>query len=453
MKSNTLPAMIGLAISMVLWQSGSAHEGHDTAFGAPAHQNAGTIVVSPEGQESIGLKAEHGKTGSLSNSLHLTGRVEPSQDRSFDVNSPVGGVVKQVLVKVSDSVKIGEPLATIYSVEVANVLTRLLEERAQIKADIAVSNHELSLATSSYQREKMLFEEGIAAKKTYLAAKNAYDVASVRLQAVRSRLDLTTDAVRSATAIMGLPDKIFNQVIATNHVTAEVPFVSPVAGTVTFRDLTPGETVDTTKRVFSLVDLSEVWIVVDIFQEQIAQVAPGQTVRISTASGVSLEGKVTVIGTTVDANRRTLPVRIVADNPKQELKPGMFVTGDIEFAAMAKSGVIIPSGAVIEEDGKMLVFVQDEIVFRPVAVTIAARNKDFVEVNTGLTAEDLVVVSGARQLYAQSILAGQSPHEHSHDDDGGDAHVNPLQRQLPGIGIGLAIAAVIAVCWRFVKRT
>lgn len=413
MNSTHLSGFLGVALMFLVSQSWP-HEGHDDAFGK-LKGSAKTVIVTLEGQAAIGLQVETARRGTINNSLKLPGRVEAAEDLVYDINPPVSGVVREVKVKLGDAVKAGTPLAVIHSIEVADALGRLLESRAQIKAEIAVKRQEMSLARSTYEREKMLWEEGIAPKKDYEAASTAYNVAATTVGALESRLSLATQAARSAVRVMGLPDETFDRVIKTNQVVAELPFVSPVAGIVTFRDFTPGEAFDTGKKAFTILDFSQVWVTVDVFQDQIPKIAIGQQVGIITSAGDERSGTISSIGSVVDAAKRTLPVRIVTDNPEQGLRPGMFVTGEIMLSASREDVLIVPAGALIEEGGRTIVFVKlAGNSFRPVDIKVGTRNSDTVEVAGGIAEGDSIVVAGARQLYSQSLLAGRASDGHEH---------------------------------------
>lgn len=481
-----------------------AHEGHNEAFSTGATAStAKTVVVAPEGQAAIGIKTQVVQAGSVENTIRATGRVEPAENSAFDINPPAAGVVKQVYVKQGDAVSVGSPLATLHSVEIANTMTQLLQERArmqgeintlrtkargdldrtriQFQRDIAVQEKEVQITKITYDREAQLLKEGVTARRDYYDAKNAYETAQVKLNALRKQLtqevssinrqleseiasrqmqmNLSTDAVRRQLAVMGLGAGAFNSAMARNQVIAEIPLTSPVAGVVTFRDITPGEVVDSTKKIFSIVGLGQVWVVMDVFQDQVANLRVGQEVRVTTADNNQIVGSIAVIGSVVDPTRRTVPVRIVVANTYGLLRPGTFVTADIVVAA-GGTGVLVPASALIEEGGKPVVFVQNGNNFQPVPVTIGARNFDRVEIRSGLFSGDRVVITGARQLYSQSLLNAQAapaPADAMHGTaTSTQATAVPAATAgslVPGILIGVLVAALISlIAWLLLRK-
>jgi membrane fusion protein, heavy metal efflux system len=429
-----------------------AHEGHDDAFSQQGGASVKTVVVTPEGQQAIGLQTLQVRSGSVEQTLRLNGRVEAADNRAYDINPPVSGVVKEVFVKQGDAVSVGTPLALIHSIEIATTLSQLLQERTRLQTtiattttrfdadiarsrtqfdrDIAVQQKEVEITKITYDREAQLLNEGVTARKDYHDAKNAYETAKVKLAALRKQRDvdlgasrkqkaqeidslqrqfaLTTDAVRKQLGVMGLSSAAFNQAISKNQVVAEIPLVSPVSGVVTFRDITAGETLDKGKKIFSVVGVSPVWIIIDVFQEQIPTIQLGQSVRILTAANVAVNGVISSIGTVVDPATRTLPVRIVSSNESGVLKPGMAVTAEVVTGASAGNKIVIPSSALVEESGHPIVFVKNGNNFQPVNVTVGQRSFDTIEITSGLFVGDNVVTRGARQLYSQSLLSASA---------------------------------------------
>ncbi len=496
MKAKLL-VLIVTTFNVLLANSAAAHEGHNAAFSTSSGTStAKTVVVAPEGQAAIGIKTQVVQAGSIENTIRATGRVEPAENSAFDINPPAPGVVRQVFVKQGDSVAVGSPLAILHSVEIATTLTQLLQERARMQGeitrlktkatadvtrtrtqfarDIAVQQKEVDITRIDFQREEQLLKEGLTARKDYYDAKNACETAQVKLGALKkqviqevgslqkqvasdvaslqTQMNLSTDAVRKQLSVMGLAAGAFNSAVARNQVVAEIPLTSPVAGVVTFRDITAGEVVDTTKKIFSVVSLGQVWVVIDVFQDQVQNLKLGQQVRITTPDNRQITGSISVIGSVVDPAKRTLPVRIVVSNTHGSLRPGTFVTADI-VTAKGGSKVVVPASAVIEESGKPIVFVQNGNNFQPVIVALGTRSFDQVEIRSGLFSGDRVVITGARQLYSQSLLNAQAQAA-THEPKSTTAAPagNPLSL-LPGILIGISITSLIAlVAWLLLRK-
>lgn len=447
-----------------------AHEGHDKAFGTNTAvvSSSEKITVAPEGQEAMGIKSKPIKTGSVKQTLQATGRVEAAENHSFDITPTVSGMVRGVFAKLGDRVSAGQTLATIYSPEVAGVLTKLLEDRAKFQADIAkaktqherditVQSKEVVHFESDLKRDEQLFKEGITSKKVYIDSLHSHDTAVVKLNALRKQsiqdVELlkkqsltTTEAVKSHLKVMGLPASSVEQAVTSNRVISEIPILSPVSGIVIERTVTQGETLSSGKKIFSIVNLSPIWVIVDVFQEQIPLVKIGQPVKLTTAAGKTLLGKISNIGSTVDPEDRAIHVRVVTENRSEELKPEMFVTAKIVVAQSKQQQIIVPPSAILDDNGRSLVYVQYGNQFQPVPVKTGYRTSDEVEILDGLFEGDQLVIHGAKQLRSQSVLiAGglkEKPAEHDHKERAQESPA-PLSIQTLLLGIGVGIIATV----------
>lgn len=467
----TLLFVLVMAVSPAL-----AHEGHNEAFSGGQTTTTTTtstqaITVDPEGQRAIGIQVQTVGTGSLDKTLSTTGQVQPADNRALDLNPPVQGVVRQVNFKQGDWVRAGQVMALIHSPEIAQTMSNLLQERARIQAEIAntrtqaqrditVQSNQVELTRANFQREQTLLNEGITARRDFLEAQTAYRTAQAELSATKRQsaqqimllerqLALTTSAVKSQLRAMGLPAASVDRAVAIWGVTAQIPIVAPASGFVTFRDITLGETVPTDKRIFSITNLSPIWVVLNVFQEQIPQIHMGQKVRITTPANQSVQGEISYIGTVVDPNQRTLPVRVVSGNLGNLLKPGMFVKSEIITGQAEGKRIVIPAAALVEANGQTLVYVKEGNAFQPVVVRVGQRTSSEVEILDGLFAGDQVVIRGAKQLSAQRMLAGggvATADEHAHEEQ------NNTMPLLMGILIGLGIAVLSLLAWFLMQR-
>jgi membrane fusion protein, heavy metal efflux system len=469
--------LLGLSLPAV------AHEGHDKAFGNKDAMVATNqkVHISAEGQAAIGLKAEAVRGERLETSLEITGTVEPSDNRVHYVTSPVPGVISRLTVQENDAVRKGQLLATVYSAEVATVLTDLLDQRGSIQADITkaraqaqnevqVQSKDVEHFTVDAEREKKLLAEGITARKTYLDALHALDIAKARLEgtkkqvaqniaALNARQQTVTDATKRKLGIMGVPSSQIQNAIKTGAVIAEVPIFSPAAGIVFSRDVTNGESIDTGKKLISIVNLSPIWVSLNVNQEQLGQIRIGQPVLIKPPVGPHITGKISSIAAVVDPSERTVHVRVVADNNGGVLRPQMFVTARIVTGRQASASIAIPSQAIIEDGGKQWVYVKYGDDFQPVAVTLGDRVGDTTQITDGLYEGDQVVISGARQVRAQAMLSSKTEpkDDHARKADQVATHSAPSNNTLlllvgvlvGGVAIGLSIAFIAG---RFGRR-
>lgn len=408
-----------------------AHEGHDKAFANKDNMVATDrkVHITPEGQQAIGLRTEPVRRERLQTTLDITGKVEPADNRINFVTSPVAGVISRIDVQQGTSVRKGQLLAILYSAEVATVITELLDQRASIQADITKARvqaqNDIQLQSKDVQhfavdveREQKLLDAGITARKNFLEAVHALDLARARLEgtkkqvsqniaALETRRTTVTEATRRRLAILGVPKGQIDKSLSKGQVLAEVPILSPATGTIFSRDVTQGESVDTSRKLLSIVNLSPIWVTLDIHPDQLSRVRLGQEVRIQNPVGPEITGTISSIASVVQESERTVHVRVVATNPKGILKPEMFVTASIITGKQATEAIVVPSEAVIADGGKQFVYVRYGDDFQAVSVKCGAKVHGSIEILDGLYEGDQVVVNGAPQLRAQSMLSGK----------------------------------------------
>lgn len=476
MKRTALIVLLGLFVLPI-----EAHEGHDKAFGeSGVVATTQKLHVSAEGQTSIGLKSEPVRMQYAEKYLETTGTVQAADDRIHYVTSPVAGILKAIKVQQGDSVKQGQLLATIYSAEVAKVLTDLFDQRSSLQSEISKTkmqaDREIQIQTKDtahfaldLERERQLLTEGITARKNYLDSVHAYETAKVRLESIKAqrkqdlallenRRQTITDATKRQLSIMGLPAAEIERAVRSSEVVAEVPINAPAAGTIFARSVTLGESIDTSKQLFSIVKLSPIWVTLDIHQDELNQVRLGEKVRIQPPIGGGLTGIISSIGTVVDEAERTVHVRVVCDNSSGLLKPEMFVTARVLTARTSVRVVLVPASALVQDGERYWVYVKYGDDFQPVLVKTGSRVEDAIEISDGLYEGDQIVVSGARQLRSQSLLASkiQEPKtESAHDHDQKES-VNQNQNNylflVLGVAGGLLIGAVLtALTFRNVR--
>lgn len=441
-----LASLIVVMLYLLLSGAALAHEGHNDAFSEGHSEGDAPVEVDAQGVQALGIRTGAAGAGSIKNILKATGEVTAAETNAFEVNAPASGTVRAVYAKHGDSVKKGQILATIHSMEVADHLTELIAERNKIQADIdrakmqyqseiTLQQKEVELTELEYKRQQALLEEKIAALKTFQQAKNDYEKAKVKLSSLRSRQEQEVHLLRKQLAatvknmkgqliIMGISTAAVDRALAGAGVTADLAITAPVSGVVTMREVSLGERVEPGKKIFSVVNLNPIWVMVDIFQEQIPNIKLGQQVQLKTPSDQVVTGTISSIDSIVDPVKKTLHVRIVADNRLAVLRPGMFVTAEIVLGNVVSNNVVLPSGAIVDSANKHIVYKKSGDKYTPVEVVLGQQASGRVEVIQGVSPGDVVVTEGARQLLAQGMI-GAEAEEHEgpgHDEHGAHEH-------------------------------
>jgi RND family efflux transporter MFP subunit len=365
------------------------------------------VTLTPEAIQRAGIVLAPVSTGGDRTALRLPGVVQPNAYKQVVITPLVGGRVTQVLAELGQSVRRGQPLADIFSPELAEAETRFVSIRAELDA------HEREL-----QRTEKLVEIGSASRQELERLHAEHTAKLTAVESARSRLELLG---LSATAIAGLgPGK---EVGAVTTVSA------PIAGVITERAANIGLNVDQTSKLFTVVDLSTVWIVADLYEKDFSRVHVGGSATVTTKAfpDSALHGKVSYIDPQVNPETRTAKVRIEVSNPKQELRLGMFADVSVEGGGPTAS-TVIPRAAVQNVGDRTVVYVADQKQpgrFIEREVRLGDRSGSDVAVLSGVQPGDQVVSEGSFNVRAERDRLGLRPNDSS--PSGSTAQAAPSQ--------------------------
>ncbi len=270
-----------------------------------------------------------------------------------------------------------------------------------------VASPDYSLLRAAYLKARDAFQ---LADKVYTRAQDLYAhhaIAQADLeQAQSNRTQAQADFESSADAIriLGIADP---ETIVTKPPSPEIPLYSPVAGEVVDRQCSPGQLLAAgATQCFTLSDMSSVWILVNIYQNDVAYVHVGDPVTIENESypGV-VRGKIEYISPALDPNTRTLQARIEAPNPGERLKKEMYVTAEVQ-AGVIPNALFVPNSSVLRDEQNMpYVYLQTgQREFARRDVTLGESQGGKTQILTGLQANDHVVGDGSLFLQFQNSL-------------------------------------------------
>ncbi len=361
------------------------HEGHDE------HGEVGSVKMTAELQKQNGVVVAAAKKQQLAGSISATGKVEANADRIAHVSPRISGKIVAVRASLGDSVSSGQALATLDSVELGEALGRYHQSKTK-----------LALAQSNMDRIKGLVEKKIAARKDILQAETDYKTAQTELHTDEERLSLYGVAIADLKG--------------DNHKRPLLPVRSPISGTITEKHAIVGELSDPSKSLYTVADLSSVWVLVDINEKDLSKVRKGQgaIVIVGAFPDRKLRGRITYIADLVDESTRTVKARIEVANPGRKLKPEMFATVELALAADAPPVLVVPEDALQDLDGKKVVFVAEnetEFAARPVQVGRTAAG--MVEIVSGLKEGENYAIKGSFILKSE-VKKGEVIDEHGH---------------------------------------
>ncbi len=181
-----------------------------------------------------------------------------------------------------------------------------------------------------------------------------------------------------------------------------------VSGMINDRSVTLGESVEPNKELFHIIDLSEVIVEAEVYEEDVGKVTLDQVARVRVLGypDDTFEGKITFVGLELDPEKRTLPVWIAVKNPDWKLRPDMFAKAAIILAR--NEGVLaVPKEAILEAQGEKFVLTQTGDTFNRMDVKTGVEDDNFVEIQEGLIPDDVVVTIGKQEVYTTWLIGGK----------------------------------------------
>jgi cobalt-zinc-cadmium efflux system membrane fusion protein len=320
----------------------------------------------------------------LASEFSVTGRVSFDEDRVSHLGPRTEGYVQDIPGELGADVVPGELLAVLESPEVG-----------ARRADLSEARLILQIAEENFERQERLEAQGISSR--------------------RELLDAEAELRRSQASVQRASERLI-ALGASEGEGAEFTLRAPYAGVIVEKHATRGEIVAPTDRLFTVADLSNLWIELDIYERDLPKVREGQSVTVTTSAYPNelFEGIIVYLADILDAERRTVHARVEVENRNRMLRPGMFATASVALPE-GTPVVALPRDAVQSVEGTDVVWVPGEepgeFVGRPV-LTGQELPGDRIEILSGLAVDEPVVLSGAFTLKS----------EHEEGEFGGHAH-------------------------------
>ncbi len=333
---------------------------------ALASMPAGTVHVSPEQQQLIGVRVGLAERTSGTHTIRVLGRVVVDETRVYRLNAAVDGWIREILPNtVGSLVRKDEPLASFYS------------------------------------------PEFLPAQQAYLYALGALDRWEATGKETPQQIALTKANIQQAVDSLrnlGMGDLQIEEVQRTRQLTQNIRVTAPAAGFVLARNVSPGQRFERGTEWYRIVDLSHVWILADLFENEAQYFRPGTLAQVSLPHpGKTFSARVSEVLPQFDPATRALKLRLETDNPGFLLRPDMFV--DVELLVRLSPAFTVPVDAVLDSGLKKTVFVdRGHGFFEPRSVETGWRFGERVEIVNGLMSGEQVVVSGNFLINSESRL-------------------------------------------------
>jgi RND family efflux transporter MFP subunit len=333
---------------------------------APEENAAQAVQLSSEEQKSIGVETVEVRRQDIRREMTVPGKVVEPETGIGTISARIGGRIEKLFLNVTgETVDRGQAVASIYSPE------------------LFAGAEEYKLALDNRSR--------LAASKEARAITQADEL----VEASRRRLQR-----------WGVTSEQLDAISSSAVPAAETTIYSSTAGIVTRRHVSEGQYVKEGDILYTVVDLSTVWVQADIFESDIAAVRPGMEARINSPSGASLRGTINFLQPSVDTQTRTMTARIQVANAGMRLRPGMFVQVALSVP-LASGTVAVPRDAVLDTGKEKVAYVaKDNGVFEKRVIQGEAVGDDFYSVTKGLEPGERVVTKGNFLIDSQTRLTG-----------------------------------------------
>ena len=315
--------------------------------------------------------------GEVSDILRVAGQIDFDEQALTRIGASVTGRVTQINAQLGNEVKKGDTLALINSSELSNSQLAYLKARS-----------EKEFHRRTVQRAKTLFEADVISAAELQRRESEYEVASAQTRAAQDQL-----------RVLGVNLKAMEELATTGAIDSVASVMATIKGIVVERKVTTGQVVQPADVLFTVADLSRVWAVAQVPEQQVAQVKVGQSVHIEVPAleNEKLIGKLIYVGQTVNPESRTVLVRTELDNTSGRLKPSMLASMLIESTPTKK--VVVPITAIVREQDADYVFIEEKPgSFRLKPVRLSSEHNGQRVVLDGLSQGMRIVSDGAFHL-------------------------------------------------------
>ena len=350
----------------------------------PAYLPPGTIRIYPEKQQLIGIKVATVEKSPWSHTIRVLGRVTPDETRVYRINAAVNGWIEDVLpVTTGSLIAKNQLLATFYSVEYRSLLQSYFNIIGSDKTNPTNKQEEPSSRYSAVQMKQMrdtirnLGQSAGSSQSDYYK-KNLFN--------------------------FGMSEYQLEEMEHTRKIPDVLDIRAPIAGFILSRNVSPGLRFDRGVEFFRIADLSRVWVLADVFENEASFFQPGRRVKMELPyQKKTLSASMSNVLPQFDPATRTLKIRLEADNPGYALRPDMFV--NVEIPVSGPAAIIVPADAVIDSGLKKTVFIdRGNGYFEPRQVETGRSIGEWVEITRGLMPGEKIVVSGNFLIDSESRM-------------------------------------------------
>jgi cobalt-zinc-cadmium efflux system membrane fusion protein len=365
----------GALVGLVVCQSesrGSPPLADEQPKSGTPYVEDGVIVVPEQFAEVVGLEFSEVNTASLEPTIEVVGTIGFDEKKVAAVGSRIDGRVHEVSVSEGDLVKAGDVLGHLESAELGTA-----------QADVLGAQAKFDAAAAQEKRRKNLEAEGVSSRRMVEEAIAEATISKAELMAARQRVEALGDSRSGKLGVAAIRTPIDGQVITV--------------------DVYRGQAVAMSDDMFTIADLSSVWVNLAVFEDDLAGLSEGDPVKLRTTTGeIEMTGQIARVGSIIDPESRSARVRVVVDNSAGTLRIGQSISAQIRTRGETKKALSVPHAAVVRVDGEATVFVEvGEGRVEVRKVELGASTGELQEVVSGLEPGERVATTGVFALKSE----------------------------------------------------
>ncbi|TGN20145.1 efflux RND transporter periplasmic adaptor subunit [Leptospira idonii] len=345
------------------------------------------FTISEEIQQNHPFSLVYLEERAVEEELQLPGTVSYDMNNVAKVGSRVNGRILSVFVKEGDHVKKGSPLASLQSVDLGTTEANYLKARARLEA-----------LKVQADRAKELYEKKVTSAKEY-------ELSLMDYKSVKAEMETSRNALEN----LGLTDGEISNLEAGKYNSKNLFIRTPISGVVTEREAIIGQAVNARDNLFTVADLSVLWINLEVFEKDLYYIKVGNEAKVVPigASTEELKAVVSHVADVIDPIKKTAEIRLEVRNSKGKLRPGQSVTASVKGVVSDNSQnkiKVVPNDCIHKIEGENFVFVRNgDGSFSAKKVSLGKSYESWVELITGVSETDAIVKDGSFVLKSEYL--------------------------------------------------
>jgi membrane fusion protein, heavy metal efflux system len=362
------------------------------------------VQLTDQQERSSGIQWVKAQKISLPITVDTTGQVEAISSLQAQLAAPVSARVQKVWVNVGDVVSAGQPLALLKSDQVGQLQSEFLKEVMGIDADIQQAKVQTEFSKNAYNREHTLYLEKISAKADMDSAYTQLLKDQSAMQALQSKRQAIIASTQQQLSLYGVSSHSVQRVMKTRQIDPFLTIVAPRSGVVTQRKTNTGELATPDAILFTISDLSHVWLTGNVYEKDARKIRLGQPVEV-TLDGYPdqlFHGLVDHIGAMLDKDTRTLEITATIANQTSAIKPNMF--GRFHIQVGKRLVVAVPASSLQKQGDTTCVYIKlNDHQYEERPVKTGYSNEAYAEIVSGVEENEHVVSTGSLALKGEAL--------------------------------------------------